>query len=382
MYFVFTCCIIAILFAWLESRGSLRNGLKIGFIIITLVSALRYNYGTDYLGYIEDFYEAIQYNISNYLRLDDSIREAGWYLLMKFFEPLGVYVFFAFLSVVTSCIYYRFIKENVQRKDYWLALSIYLLNFDLYVLQQSMLRQAFAMALFICAFRYIKKINKLLYPDDTCNVLPNSKRGSILTLLLKLSSLLVIIVFIHQSSIVLIPVSIITFIPMRKGKVVAFVMFVAFCLLWVSSNYIAPILEQLMALEAVAFYGEKYITDDSAQFGVRQMLSFIPFFISLYYLWDERSATINKPLVVISMLGVLVLPFASLLQLISRIAYYFDAFAIAAYPIVYSNIKNKYIRNALIALFLLIYIYMWLDKSQNPVWGGRFMEYHTLFEIL
>ncbi len=90
----------------------------------------------------------------------------------------------------------------------------------------------------------------------------------------------------------------------------------------------------------------------------------------------------SKPIVVISMLGVLVLPFAGLLQLISRIAYYFDAFTIAAYPIVYRNIRNKLVRYSLIILFLLIDVYMWFDKCKNPVWGGKFMEYHSLFGLL
>lgn len=382
MYFVLICCSLAILFAWQESRGALRNGLKIGFVIITLVSALRYDYGADYLGYIEDYNEALSYSIADYLRFDEDIREPGWFMLMKLFEPFGVYVFFAFLAIITSCIYYRFIKENVQKKDYWLAIAIYLLNFDLFVLQQSMMRQAFAMALFVWAFRYIKEINNLLYPNPTFNGLQKKNRLSIIQPLIKLSLLVGIIVFIHQSSMVLIPVSLIAFVPMRKGKVVAIVMFVAFCLLWVSSKYVAPIFEQLMAVESVAFYGEKYIADDGAQFGIRQILSFIPFFVSLYYLWDKKTTTVNKPLVVISMLGVLVLPFAGLLQLISRIAYYFDAFTIAAYPIVYRNIKNKYLRYSLIMLFLLIFVYMWLDKSKNPVWSGKFMEYQTLFGIL
>mgnify|MGYP003309852429 CR=1 FL=1 len=82
------------------------------------------------------------------------------------------------------------------------------------------------------------------------------------------------------------------------------------------------------------------------------------------------------------MIGTLVLPFAGLLQLINRVAYYFDAFAIAAYPVVYRNIKNKYIRYGLITLFLLIFIYVWLNKSKQPVWSGKFFEYHTLFELL
>lgn len=383
MYFVLTCCLLAIFLAYLDSKGSLKNGLRIGFAIITLVSALRYNYGSDYLSYIDDFKEASYYTILDYISFNENIRESGWFLLIKLFEPLGPYVFFSFLAIVTSFIYYDFIKENVKKEDYWIALAIYLLNFDLFVLQQSMMRQAFAMALFVWGFHYIKEINQSLYSSDnyfSARCTPKKKR--ILRPLLGLSLLLSFAIFIHQSSMVLIPVSLIAFIPIRKGKVVASVLFVAFCLLWLSSNYVAPIFEQLMAVEAVAFYGEKYMSDDGVQFGVRQMLSLVPFFVSLYYLWSKNISPVNKPLVVISMFGVLVLPFAGLLQLISRIAYYFDAFAVAAYPIVYRNINNKYIRYLLIALFLLIYIYTWIDKSKNPVWGGKFIEYHTLFELL
>ncbi|MBO7226092.1 MAG: EpsG family protein [Bacteroidales bacterium] len=382
MYFVFICCLVAILFAWFESKGLLNNGLKIGFIVITLVSALRYDYGCDYLGYIEDFKDASSYSIIDILTFNEDIREPGWYLLMKIFEPFGVYVFFAFLAVVTSYIYYRFIKENVQKKDYWLAMSIYLLNFDLFILQQSMMRQALTMAIFIWGFRYIKEINQFLYSDDTYNGLQKKQRKNFIRSLFKLSLVLTIIVFIHQSSIVLIPVSLIAFINMRKRKLIVTVLLVTFSLLWISSNYVAPIFEQLMLIDSIAFYGEKYSSDFEAQFGIRQILSFIPFFVSLYYLWDRKTISVTKPLVVISMLGILVLPFAGLFQLIARISYYFDAFTIAAYPIVYRNIKNKYIRYSLIMLFLLIFVYMWLDKSKNPVWGGKFMEYHTLFEIL
>ena len=219
MYFVFGCCLIAIIISWFESKGSLKSGLKIGFIIITLISAIRYDYGGDYLAYIDDFKEASYYSISDYFSLDENIREPGWFLLMKLFEPLGPYSFFAFLAIITSCVYYRFIKENVERKDYWLALSIYLLNFDLFVLQQSMMRQAFAMALFVWGFHYIKEINQSLYFSENQHAIHNNtKQKSFVKPLLRLSLLLSFIVFIHQSSMVLIPVSFVAFVPMKKGK--------------------------------------------------------------------------------------------------------------------------------------------------------------------
>ena len=163
MYFVFVCCLFSIFLAWLESKGVIKNGLKYGFVLITIISAIRYGYGCDYFSYVDKFYDSCRYDLKDFFVFSQDIREPGWSFLMKLFEPIGVYGVFALLAVVTSYIYYRFIKENVCRQDYWLSLAIYLLNFDLFILQQSMLRQAFAMALFIWSYRYIKEINQLLY---------------------------------------------------------------------------------------------------------------------------------------------------------------------------------------------------------------------------
>ena len=55
-------------------------------------------------------------------------------------------------------------------------------------------------------------------------------------------------------------------------------MLIAFCLLWLSSSYIAPIFEQLMVLEIVAFYGEKYVADEAIEFGILHIMGIIPFY--------------------------------------------------------------------------------------------------------
>ena len=374
MYFVFLASIIAIILTYCESKGKIKAGLKYAFILMTLVSAFRYGYGSDYFGYILDFKEACSYSIEDYLTFNDTIREPGWWLLMKLFQPLGCYVFFAFLAVVTSLIIYKFIKENVVTKDLWIAMSIYLLNFDLYVLQQSMMRQAFAMAIFVSAFRYIGAINKALYDSK--------KKDTLLPDIIKLSLLITLMAFIHQSSMVVIPIALVAFVPLRNGKLLSMFLFAAFCLLWVSSRFVAPIFENLMALDAIAFYGEKYIDDDSLHFGIRQILSLIPFFVALYYLYDKKTECSNRSLVVISMMGTLVLPFAGMMQLIGRVAYYFDIYTIAAYPIVYRHIRATPIRYLLLALVIFIDVYMWFDKCKNPTWEGSFLEYHTLFKLL
>ena len=82
------------------------------------------------------------------------------------------------------------------------------------------------------------------------------------------------------------------------------------------------------------------------------------------------------------MMGTLVLPFAGMMQLVGRIAYYFDIYTIAAYPVVYRHIQTTPIRYLLLALVILIDVYMWFDKCVNPTWEGSFLEYHTLLKLL
>ena len=374
MYFIFFASIIAIFLTYCESKGKIKSGLKYAITLMTFISSFRYGYGSDYFSYILDFQEACSYSIEDYLTFNDTIREPGWWLLMKLFQPLGCYVFFSFLAVVTNVIIYKFIKENVARQDLWIAMSIYLLNFDLYVLQQSMMRQAFAMAIFVSAFRYIRSINKAIYDSK--------KKDNLLPDIIKLSLLITFMASIHQSSMIVLPIALVAFVPLRNGKLLSMILFAAFCLLWVSSRFVAPIFENLMAIDAFAFYGEKYIDDDSLHFGIRQILSLIPYFVALYYLYDKKTERSNRSLVVISMMGTLVLPFAGMMQLVGRIAYYFDIYTIAAYPVVYRHIQTTPVRYLLLALVILIDVYVWFGKCVNPIWEGSFLEYHTLLKLL
>ena len=82
MYIVIICSIIALLLTFLESKAILRNGMKLGFLLVTFLICVHYNYGNDYMGYLEN-YELVENN-----SLLDIIRgnvivhgETGWQVI-------------------------------------------------------------------------------------------------------------------------------------------------------------------------------------------------------------------------------------------------------------------------------------------------------------
>lgn len=121
-------------------------------------SALRYDFGTDYLTYVADFEYNESITFSTIIFDLEFTKEQGWAFFMKCFSPLGYIVFFGLLSVFICNTYYRLIKRYVPREYYWFATSIYVFNFNLFILQQSMIGQSFVMAICVNIFMKIDKL--------------------------------------------------------------------------------------------------------------------------------------------------------------------------------------------------------------------------------
>jgi len=85
--------VLCIFFTWLQQIGAIENGLKISYFLIFLFLSLRYDFGNDYMPYLED-YLGLQ-------RLDRSElyfkgNEVGWlflnYLYKSIFGDLGFHL--------------------------------------------------------------------------------------------------------------------------------------------------------------------------------------------------------------------------------------------------------------------------------------------------
>ena len=76
--------IISVFFAWLESSGRWRHGLKSSLFIIFIFLALRYDFGNDYMGYFEYFKDINSNENLNLITVKGT--EIGWVYLNRFLD--------------------------------------------------------------------------------------------------------------------------------------------------------------------------------------------------------------------------------------------------------------------------------------------------------
>lgn len=359
MFVIVSVSIIALFLAFLESNRNLKHGLLLGFLLITIVGAIRYNYGTDYIGYSEDFKNAGSYQISDFFYFKDAIKDFGWSILMKIFQPLGFFSFVAFITFLSNYIFYRFIKENVEREDYWLAMFLYLFTFDMYVLQFSMLRQGLVIALFVWSYHFIKK-KKYILP--------------IILTLLSIS--------FHKSSIIIVPFLFLGMVPLKNGRLISITLLALFLVFFISRNFINDLLNSVIQLDLLSTYQSDYMQEGGTGIGVRAILSYIPFLVSIYYFWDKKTVNGPRYLVLLSMIGTLIAPFTTIVHMISRVGYYFDIFTIASVPIAYKHINNKIIRLFLLLILIIITIYVYFDRFTNSIYTNSISQFHTIYNAL
>lgn len=153
---------IAILCTYFESKGKLRNGMLLGFVILSAILGLRFEYGNDYISYSQKF---LAYGLESFKfsdLTDGTISDPFWYLLNRLFYPFGFQTMVMFLTIVGSTAYYKLVRT--LPKELWVfGLFIYFFTNSFLPIQLSMLRQALAMSLIIIAVLSILE-KKYIYP--------------------------------------------------------------------------------------------------------------------------------------------------------------------------------------------------------------------------
>lgn len=359
MYFVIAISCFAIILSWLDAKKRLKDGLKYAFYLLIIISAIRYDYGTDYINYKNGFdYYANISNIKTAITQQYNM-EIGWIILCKIFKPLGFYWLIAFISIIINYAYYKTIARYVQRDYYALAICIYLFYPDLFLLGQSMLRQELAISMFLLAFPYIEK-RKILRP--------------IILLLIAIS--------FHTSALILFPFIGLGYVKWHWKKAVAAILLISFFLFMISSKILTSIFTQLTQFEAFAKYIENYgAWDSTSEFGLGFILKTIPFFVAIYYIYTTNSSQ-NISLIFLSCISILVLPFVQIIGLLDRISYYFSCFYVASLPIIYTYIKRRLVRIALLFLLFLMMFASYYNFLHSESYAEKYTTYQTIFNIL
>lgn len=366
MYVLLFFSLLTILLTHLESKGQLKHGMAIGFVIMMILAAIRYDYGNDYMNYYRSYMLITSHDFSLSIeKLTDIYREPGWAFINFLFKPFGESGFFimvATLAVFQNWVYYRFIKSYVPSKYQWFAVFVYLFNTSLYILNMSMLRQGLTITMLVFCIPYI--LEKKWF------------RTVILFLLFST---------VHSSAKFLIPFAFFGYLRFseRRPWIIPIVYAVCFGVFVMSRDLIDQTLMLASNVEEMKEYAETYITDDvenSFELGLGFIINSIPFFAALLFMLRSSVSKEEKILVSLTCVGSIISPFGQVTQMVTRIAYYFQAIGVATIPIVYYWFKPMF-RIILICIYIMIMIYSYWVFFHSPTWVDHYYNYTTIFSM-
>lgn len=351
--------IIAVLFAWLESSGRFKHGLKFSILTVFLFLALRYDYGNDYMGYLNYF---LKVNSESHFN-PDIIRikgnEIGWLYLNRlfgFFGPSGFFAMTVVLAAFSSFVLFRFIKMHVPPQYYWFAVFFYVFNFETMLILCSAMRQAVAISIFLLAFDLIYKRNVLKY-----------------------IFLIYIATLFHSSAAFLFPLFLLGYLNFRiniKHIIVVIAVFVSFVVF--NKELYKLIFQFTSQSEQFDFYSiytrDVKFLSVGIGFAINLLIYTIVMIVSNK---DENEENIIFPKIVI--ISLLIIPLSLLTPLITRLNYYLLPIMIVVFPIVFNQIKYLTVRRSFVLLVVLFTLYTFVAFFESPVHGPYYKEYKTFF---
>lgn len=350
--------IVAVLLTFLSRYKNFRYGFEIAILVLIIFFGVRYNYGNDYPGYYDMFNEINSYHTLT-IALGNMGIEDGWIVLNRLFAPLGFYVLVFCLTIFQFGSLYFFLKKYVKREQLFFVMFLYLFSSNLMLTMLSMMRQCLAMNIILWAIPFI---------------LDRKYIKAIILILLAAQ--------FHQSAYILLFLLFVPFLQKMSYKVYVTLMLCLFAFLFIASNTVG---EQLAFI--VDSYFEKYneyIGGNKAELGsgIGFIFTICAFLLLLFYDKHDNS---NKSFFMKNLaISYLFIPLGFIVQLIARVATYFDLSGISGYLGLVQGHSgwSKLIGYVFLVLFCLFTIYGYFSFFYSDVWHDAFYEYHTIFGII
>ncbi|MBD3589412.1 EpsG family protein [Bacteroides sp. GM023] len=345
----------------MDVNGQLKNGMKVGFFLITIIACLHYDFGSDYNAYYKGYLEitSLPFDFDMFMS-GDIHRNPGWAILNWLFQYLGgFFTLVAVLNIIQNFIYFKFINNNAHGYQKVFAVFLYLFLANYYMMNFSMMRQGFVVAGFLALWPWIKEKRWLLS-----------------------LGVIFILTLIHNSAVILYPFAFWGGLPLKNSRPFAIVMIVVLIALYLSQDFLSTIFNRMMVFEDIQSFAERYEESKKQMtFGIGALIQFFPIVFSALYLFhNNETDEKKKSLVALSMIGSIATPFNSIIFLIGRISLYFGVFSLVAIPIVFQSIRNRLLKLCVIILYVLITIYNITIYYIQPQWNMD--TYHTIFDAL
>ena len=362
MFIVFLTSIIALALTFLDSRKMLGKGMAVGFILITILGCIHYDYGNDYMAYFEIYNSIvnIDFDIADILA-GNVYKEPVWALLCYFFKPIGgFFMMVAVLNIIQNVIVYKQIKKNVDRKWWPLAIFVYLFFTSFYLLNFSMMRQGLVICLFLGAWEFIR--------DKKC---------------IKAFLILLLGATIHKSALILLPFAFVGLLPIRKGRIVVLIYLALYFVIWFGGKFMNDVMTLFLSFDEFREYGNAYGKDRAENtYRLGFVINLIPLILSLIYILKGKGEKDGKLMVALSIVQFIIAPFSEIMPAIGRVGMYFGVYQILALPRVYANVRNNVIRWGLLFILVAITLYGYIGFFNSDVFRDGYSEFKTIFSVI
>lgn len=357
--------ILTLALTYLEAKGVMKNGMLVGFILLTIVLGIRFEYGNDYISYCQKFNAYGPETFKFSALIDGTISDPLWYLLNRLFYPLGFETMIMFLTIISSYTYYRLIR--FLPSDLWVfGVFIYLFSSSFMPIQLSMLRQSLAMCLVILATLSVLD-KKVLLP---------------IIILLAASG-------IHSSCMFCLPFIFLLYLDFSKYKKIVLLCFIClFVLFFIAKRFLFDVLGSTLdsiasSIDSLVKYEDKYLYGGAYEASEsKSILGFIlylfPVVVNSLYLVKSKDEKMVK-LSILYLLGSFVFLLDQIIPMVGRMAWYFTVFSIVTLPISFKAIRNRYIRYGLIALFIVITLREYNMFFHAINWKDAYLDFKTIF---
>ena len=361
MYILIAICLFVMLLAYLEYKKNVNKGLAFGFIVLTIVMGLRFEYGNDFISYSVKFTQNNNLSFSLSDLQKGEIEDPIWFLLNRLFGHLGFQWLVAFVTSVNSFAYYCLIKKELPSHLWPFGLFIYFFTASFFPMELSMMRQGLAMALIVLAVPYIidkEKVRPLV--------------------------LLALAIGIHSSALICVPFILLLYLDFIKNKkVVALVFLGMFVMFFVAKDFILNIMSStLNSFDALEKFDDKYLLGDKyeasaakSMFGL--LMYFFPVVVclkSLISCHDERVVKYS----ILYIFGTFLFLTDQIIPMMGRLAWYFTIFSIVSLPFAFEKINIKHLKPLLITFFIVLTLKEYNDFFHAENWKDSFLEFKTI----
>ena len=343
--------VLAILFAFLESKKILKNGLLLSFFVLFVFLALRFDYGNDYMMYFKGFDDINSIGWSEIYN-EKLHFEPGWVVLCIIFEPIGFFGMVAFFSFLWCHVFYKLISDYVPIKLYWFAMFVLVFSTGNLLTHLSAMRQTLVIIIFIYSLQFIFNKQLLLY----------------------LVAIGVASTF-HSSALLLFPIYFLQFVNFKINKYISITIVLLYIIFYLVGQQIRPFLNLLI----LSIHEDYLFYDDEGSFNSGFGLIINSFVFILILAHDKYYEGKLSFLIKLGVISYILSPFGLIILLIGRVQMYFSVFLIVVYCLVYDSIKPKILKLAFLGVLILLTLVTFFEFFKSPIWIDKFKEYQTIF---